>query len=111
MKTKKTKFGFFFFVCFLFIVSLRYASFDRHKFVFRRSAKSVVNLVRSRAPSCYSDARGMNVVQPLSESKQRLFQVLGTPNYMAVEILKEQEQGYDSTCDWWSVGCIIFELL
>jgi serine/threonine protein kinase len=105
----------------------RYASFDRHKFVFRRNAKSVASVVRSRAASCYSDARSINVVQPLSSSKQRLFQVqskrrsvafvtflvkvLGTPNYMAREILMEQEQGYDSACDWWSVGCIIFELL
>ncbi len=88
-----------------------YASFDRHKFVFKRVPKSVVGITRSRAASNYSDARGNNVVQPLSQSKQRLFQVLGTPNYMAVEILMEQEQGYDFACDWWSVGCIIFELL
>lgn len=87
-----------------------YAKFDqdsyRHKFVFRRMRQKGPILARSRAASTFQDTR---VVLPLSESRMKLFQVVGSPNYMAREILLGQ--GYESEVDWWSVGCIIFEML
>ena len=39
---------------------------------------------------------------------------LGTPHYMAPEILKTNLKivaGYDKSVDWWSVGILIYEMI
>lgn len=43
------------------------------------------------------------------DSSQLLKSVVGTPNYMAKEVL--EGEGYDAAVDWWSVGCMFFEML
>lgn len=35
--------------------------------------------------------------------------VVGTPEYLAPEIL--QNKGYGKSVDWWTLGCLIYELL
>ncbi|ODQ56222.1 Sid2p-Mob1p kinase [Saitoella complicata NRRL Y-17804] len=35
--------------------------------------------------------------------------VVGSPDYMAPEVLRGEK--YDLTVDWWSVGCVVFEML
>lgn len=41
--------------------------------------------------------------------KQQRIRIIGTPDYIAPEIIKGEKYGPE--VDWWSVGCIIYELL
>lgn len=34
----------------------------------------------------------------------------GTAEYLAPEVL-EKERNYNKSCDWWSFGCVIYEML
>jgi len=45
----------------------------------------------------------------LESRKKKLYSLVGSPDYMAVELLLGE--GYDFSVDWWSIGIIAFELV
>ena len=43
------------------------------------------------------------------EKNEKMYTICGTPFYLAPELIKKQ--GYSCDADWWSLGCLIYELL
>eukprot|EP01116_Phalansterium_solitarium_P022430 TRINITY_DN7406_c0_g1_i1.p1 TRINITY_DN7406_c0_g1~~TRINITY_DN7406_c0_g1_i1.p1 ORF type:complete len:613 (+),score=115.92 TRINITY_DN7406_c0_g1_i1:70-1908(+) len=43
------------------------------------------------------------------QKHERAFSLVGSPDYMAVEILRGE--GYEFSVDWWSLGCMLYEML
>ena len=37
--------------------------------------------------------------------------ICGTPEYLAPEILLNEKVGYGKAVDWWTLGCIIYEMV
>ena len=44
-----------------------------------------------------------------TKTKEKAFTICGTPQYLAPEILSDD--GYDNSVDWWSLGCVMYEML
>ena len=59
----------------------------------------------------WESRQNVSVYTPYRHGKMRAFSVVGSPDYMAVEILEETDKGYSFASDWWSLGCLIFECL
>ena len=45
----------------------------------------------------------------IKKTKEKAFTICGTPQYLAPEILSDE--GYDNSVDWWSLGCVMYEML
>ena len=39
------------------------------------------------------------------------YSIVGTPEYLAPEIYSDDKLGHDESCDWWSLGALMYEML
>ncbi|XBW38138.1 hypothetical protein QEN19_003734 [Hanseniaspora menglaensis] len=46
-----------------------------------------------------------------TSSDDRLYSYCGTPEYAAPELLSSEHEGYSKSVDWYSVGCVLFDML
>lgn len=62
------------------------------------------------------DASGFALLTDFGLSKENMTDtskaksLCGTAEYLAPEVL-ERERNYGKSCDWWSFGCVIYEML
>lgn len=43
--------------------------------------------------------------------KPRAYSLCGTQEFMAPEVINLEEEGYDFSFDWWSFGCLLYDML
>ena len=58
-----------------------------------------------------SAAQRKSLHQTVRKDHVRAYSLVGSPDYIAPEVLTDHQQGYGVEVDFWSLGCILFECL
>jgi cell cycle protein kinase DBF2 len=69
-----------------------------------------LEMVKNEVYEAQTTSQRFNTYQT-QKKESRAFSLVGSPDYMAPEVLTKTELGYSFAADYWSLGCILFELL
>jgi protein-serine/threonine kinase len=75
-----------------------------------RRTRGAPRMLSGRLPYEMHNACDMEQLlrEPERTRKESPQSIVGTKQYMAPEVI--QGHTYDGRCDWWSLGCIVFEV-
>lgn len=74
---------------------------------------SNVRLDNNKIDSLPTNSRDftVDVFKQYNKLEHRAFSLVGSPDYIAIEIVENSIAGYDYAVDYWSIGCLMFECL
>lgn len=68
-----------------------------------------------KSENFFLDQKGYLKLGDFGHSKElrgkRAFSKCGTREFMAPEMVSADNTGYDFSQDWWSLGCLLYEML
>eukprot|EP01102_Stenamoeba_stenopodia_P019861 TRINITY_DN7589_c0_g1_i2.p1 TRINITY_DN7589_c0_g1~~TRINITY_DN7589_c0_g1_i2.p1 ORF type:complete len:449 (-),score=94.06 TRINITY_DN7589_c0_g1_i2:496-1842(-) len=88
---------------------LKLTDFGLSKAGLKANFRSSLRIINSEAAVSNSSATFAERKKSYRAREKMAFSFVGTLSYMAIEILAQE--GYSNTVDWWSIGCMLFEML
>ncbi|KAI8918389.1 kinase-like domain-containing protein, partial [Powellomyces hirtus] len=73
--------------------------------------KIKLDKIKNTQPTKRSTYERRSIHQSMRREDMLAYSLVGSPDYMAPEVLTNNQEGYGLAVDYWSIGCILFECL
>ncbi|KAJ3260726.1 hypothetical protein HK104_006861 [Borealophlyctis nickersoniae] len=89
------------------VESMKVKDVDRNVF----SSRAQLEKIKEMPLTHRSTAERKSIYQSIRKEDMQAYSLVGSPDYMAPEVLVNNGKGYGLAVDYWSIGCILFECL